>query len=487
MIQFNREKLRDKIQACWIGKNMGGTIGAPYEGRRDINDISGFSSKEGEVIPNDDLDLQLVWLKAMEEQGPGHVNAKVLGEYWVNYIMPNWNEYGVGKSNVREGFCPPLTGELNNTMWKNSNGAWIRTEIWACLYPGVPEKAIQYAFYDASVDHGFGEGTCAAIFVAAMESAAFVFSGIDELIDIGLSKIPEDCRVARSVRLVRESFRSGADWKTARQALVEDSRDLGWFQAPANVGFVVLGLLYGGGDFKKSMLTAVNCGDDTDCTGGTLGALLGIIGGTKSLPQDWVKYMGDSIVSICLLNGHGRYPKSNTELTNCIMNLHPVTLHVPFFRTEDTPRTDVVISGGGEDFGGLTPESWYGRDFVEREFACSPYSFRESALLFEAKLEFAGRPKIAPLGTLSGKISVRLKNSPCQRHLHLKWYPCEGWSVQGERSLFAAFCGQDRDGSAETEFTITAGERVEAVNRLLLEISSPGLAETLCFPVQVLG
>ena len=28
-IYFDREKLRDRIYACWIGKNIGGTMGYP--------------------------------------------------------------------------------------------------------------------------------------------------------------------------------------------------------------------------------------------------------------------------------------------------------------------------------------------------------------------------------------------------------------------------------------------------------------------------
>lgn len=61
MIQFNKTSLEDKIKACWIGKNLGGTIGAPYECSREMQDVKGFVTKEGEVIPNDDLDLQLLW------------------------------------------------------------------------------------------------------------------------------------------------------------------------------------------------------------------------------------------------------------------------------------------------------------------------------------------------------------------------------------------------------------------------------------------
>ena len=75
MLKFNKETLRDKIYACWMGKNIGGTLGGPYEGCRELNDVKGFVTKPGVVLPNDDLDLQLIWLKAMEEQGPENVDA----------------------------------------------------------------------------------------------------------------------------------------------------------------------------------------------------------------------------------------------------------------------------------------------------------------------------------------------------------------------------------------------------------------------------
>ena len=156
MLSFNREELRDKIYACWVGKNIGGTMGTPYEGRQQLNDIQGFVTQKGVVLPNDDLDLQLVWLRAMDEMGPEAIDSKVLAEYWISFIGPSWNEYGVGKSNLRAGVVPPMSGELYNEEWKNSNGAWIRTEIWACTHPGCPDKAIRLAFEDASVDHGFG-------------------------------------------------------------------------------------------------------------------------------------------------------------------------------------------------------------------------------------------------------------------------------------------------------------------------------------------
>ena len=226
-IKLNAAAFRDKVYACWIGKNIGGTMGTPYEGTRELLDISGFASSAGEPLPNDDLDLQLAWMRAVNDLGPENITSTTLSEYWISFVNPNWNEYGVSKANLRQGVVAPMSGEYNNELWRDSNGAWIRTEIWACLYPAQPEKAVRMAFEDASVDHGFGEGTYAAIFVAAMESAAFAVHDVRKLLEIGLSKLPADCRVARSVRLVMDCYASGVSWKECRERIVADSADLG--------------------------------------------------------------------------------------------------------------------------------------------------------------------------------------------------------------------------------------------------------------------
>ena len=486
MIQFNREQLREKIYACWLGKNIGGTMGTPYEGKREINDIQGFVTKPREVLPNDDLDLQLVWLRAMDELGPNQVDAKALAEYWLSYIGPSWNEYGVGKANLREGLLPPLSGEMNNEEWKHSNGAWIRTEIWACTWPGCPEQAIRMAFEDACVDHGFGEGAYAAIFVAAMESAAFVFGDLRTLIDIGLSKIPADCRVARSVKLVLDAHAKGVDWKTARNLLVEDSADLGWFQAPANIGFVILGLLYGECDFKKSMILAINCGDDTDCTGATLGSLLGIMGGLKAIPEDWRAHLGDDIVTVSVIKGHGYFPRTCTELTDCVMSLIPAAVRTSLGELiQHGPR--VVVTDGETDFGGVTPEAFCGSAFVDKMFSRSRFSYAVQGLYANVVVELDREAEIAPLGTLRGRVTVSLRNMPEQKHFHLRWWLPEGWHMAGRTNVHANAAHSTHTQHAGSAFTLTAGETVEAVNRVVLEVSCAGRALPIYVPMVILG
>ncbi len=488
-MKFSKEYLRDSIYACWLGKNIGGTIGTPYEGDREILDVCGFKSKPGKPLPNDDLDLQLAWLRCVDELGPENVNSKTLGEYWLAYVKPHWNEYGVGKANMRAGFFPPISGELFNDHWKNSNGAWIRTEIWSSLYPGQVEKAIRYAFEDASVDHGFAEGSYAAIFVAAMESAAYIFKDINILINIGLSKIPHDCRVAKAVRLVVTAYEQGVDWKTVREMLVEQSADIGWFQAPANVAYVILGLLYGECDFKKSVILAVDCGDDTDCTGATTGALLGIMHGMDGIPEDWQVYIGDDIESICLLNGHGRFPRSCTELTDCVLNLLPVTLRTSMQMLYTNGQK--VEIGGENDFSGITPEDMMGTQFVECMARRSNYSFSIESVVADAVLSFDKEPLIAPEGELTGKLYLIPGRLPDDHQYRVRWILPEGWRVDCRKTLFTSNNGVaaiDSDYCAtETGFTLTAGAEVESVNSIIVDIWAPAHPTHILIPVTVLG
>lgn len=494
-ITFDRARLQDRIHACWIGKNIGGTMGTPYEGTRELLDIQGFSTAPGSVLPNDDLDLQLVWLRAMEEMGPENVDEKVLGEYWLDYIGPAWSEYGQCKSNLREGLLPPLTGQVYNDLWKHSNGAWIRTEIWACLFPGCPEKAIRYAFYDACVDHGYNEGTYAAIFVAALESSAFVFHDINRLLDIALSKIPADCRVAKAVQLVREEYARGTDWKETRRLLVEQSADIGWFQAPANVAYVVLGLLYGGCDFKKSMILAIDCGDDTDCTGATLGSILGILGGTAGLPADWSAHIGDEIVTKCILKGHGDWPATSQALTDAVMALLPATTRATtyydaFYGGSDysygTPKNEIRL-GDADDFRQALPEYFVGDAFVREMFGRSPYSFHQAGIYADVWVELDGLPEITPLGTVTGRITVKNLRMQPAKHYHLRWLLPEGWSVSCKANLSADVPWSVYRENASAVFTVTAGATVAPNNRLVLEVSVSERPTCVYVPVMLLG
>ncbi len=480
MINFNRDELRDKIYACWLGKNIGGTIGTPFEGKREVLNCTGFTSKKGEPLPNDDLDLQLIWLKAIREQGPLNTDAKILGEYWLEYIVPFWNEYGIGKANMRRGIAPPLSGQLNN-YWRHSNGAWIRTEVWASLYPGNVEKAIYYAYHDAAVDHGSGEGTYAAIFVAAIEAAAFLFTDLRALIEMGLSKIPENSKMYQYITKVLECYDGGKTWLETRNIITDmttSDPELGWFQAPANVAYAVIGLLYGKGDFKESILIACNCGDDTDCTCATAGSVLGIMHGTKIIPKDWQEYIGDSIVTVSVNKGATKVPNTCTELTDEVMATHAITL-AP---TQWPFKPAVTVSDAPTDLGDADIKNYMGRDFAMSLAGRNAHYDEYTSILADIVVEYDKAPEITPNGEIKVKFSA-LRRFPSQKVFGVQWFTPDGFKVNGPLNINTF----DWFKRAVAEYTITAPEKIEAKNNLYAIITCEGHFDTLTIPVVLLG
>ena len=491
-IDFNTYK--DKVNACWIGKNIGGTMGTPYEGVREVLDIKGFSTPKNVVLPNDDLDLQLVWLHALEQVGPKAINAATLGEFWLNFIPPNWNEYGIGKANMRRGLTPPLAGDYDNN-WKDSNGAWIRTEIWACVAPGTPELAARYSIEDAKVDHGAGEGTFAAAFVAAMQSAAFVVSDLRKCIEIGLCAIPETCRMAQSIKLVMDCYDSGKSWLETRNTVFEANSDIGngWFEAPTNVAYAVLGMLFGEGDFKKSMIIAINCGDDTDCTGATVGSTLGILYGMKGIPADWAEHIGDEIVTISISRGQDakKLPNTCTELTERVVALAPIVLYF-FSKHADNAlhkrREALAVElGEGTDIPEGYEELAVTRILREVRGECEelkPYSMRFEEAFIRADLTLSDAPEIAPMGEL--RIHIRLRNNRSfentQQPVRLRWILPDGFCVKGKSAALLQRYDDHNEPVAAVDVTLCAGECVDAENRIVLEITVPGRHTALYCP-----
>ncbi|MGI6056095.1 MAG: ADP-ribosylglycohydrolase family protein [Bilifractor sp.] len=342
MIKMDLNTYRDKVMGCWAGKNIGGILGAPFEGIRKVVDVDYYQQDLSMgPPPNDDLDLQIVWLAAVERYGR-NVNASILGDYWLSYIIPNWVEYGTGKANMRAGLEPPISGYFDN-VYKDSNGCWIRSEIWACLAPGHPEIAARYAYEDAIVDHA-GEGMYGEIFTAALESAAFVQNDKNQLLEIGLSYIPGDSLLAKAIREAVSCYRKHVPFLEARKRIhntapgtfgiqtikvseIQKEGNEGMavgtpgMDCPENIAFFVAAWLYGEDDFGRSLCLANSCGEDTDCTCGTLGAVMGIILGAAALPEKWTKPVDDKIATMCIdKTSKGIWiPETVTQLTERVI------------------------------------------------------------------------------------------------------------------------------------------------------------------------
>ncbi len=384
------------------------------------------------------------------------------GEFWMDYVVAGWNEYGVAGCNIRHGIYPPLSGVVDNERWRWSNGAWIRSEIWACLFPGTPEDAGEYAWMDASIDH-CGEGIYAELFTSALESAAFVISDLKELINCALSKIPVECRVAQSVRLVCNAYKAGKNWRTAREEVVNDSSDLGWFMAPANVAFVIIGLLYGEGDFGKTICTAANCGDDTDCTAATAGAVMGILLGRSKIPEKWTRPIGETIRTIAI-NPFPRnimLPETLDELTNRVI---AASEQIRRDNPKLPPITDKAQEGSTAFIEVIsTCSAEYETKVMNRSSLTQSYDLPHGTL----ELEFPNGIEVSPGDSLPIVIQSRANVFTMELY-HCQWLPPEGWNALPG----AAFSLRRSNGTIS--WNIEIGEFTGPVEYLPLQICLSG-------------
>ncbi len=312
-----REIYRDQVSACWLGKCLGGAIGMAYEGvpwRPDLREEDIFLQD----VPNDDLELQLVWLRALEEYGTALDHA-ALGKIWLKYIPHGVDEYAVALRNLKRGIFPPASGWKDN-FFADGMGAAIRSEIWAAVFAGRPDAAGYFASLDASVDH-WGDGVYAEVYMAMAECFAFEMPNPDAALKKALAYLPE-CRLSRALREVHRLFDAGTESGEAREILWRTFRHPNFTDCVMNLATVTFALLWGDGDFIRTILLAVNMGRDTDCTAATAGAFLGITGGSGAIPEKWRNKVREELTVSDFIRQIPGIPLTLSDLTERTLSLH---------------------------------------------------------------------------------------------------------------------------------------------------------------------
>lgn len=290
---MNQQEQRRKVLGAWLGKAVGGTLGQPWEGCDGPLALRFYDPVPQGMMPNDDLDLQVVWACRLAGDWQGCVSRANFADAWLHNIDFPCDEYGVVIRNLKLGIPAPWSGIYDNFFTDGLGGA-IRSEIWAVLAPGDPVQAARLAGIDAQLDHA-GNGIYAEQFLAALESCAFTEENLEKLIQAGLSVIPADCALSHSIRDTVTWCRTTEDPATIRQWIMSRYGSDNFTDVKMNLAFVTAALLLGKGDFAKTVCTAVNFGQDADCTGATAGAILGILN-PDAIPSAWLKPIGRALV-----------------------------------------------------------------------------------------------------------------------------------------------------------------------------------------------
>ena len=290
-MKSSKKEYRNKVLGCWAGKCLAGAIGMPFEGVPFQPNLL-LDNINVQDVPNDDLELQLVWLVALEKYGL-ELTLEHLAKYWLEDIKHGCDEYSIAIRNIKRGIMPPASGWEDNFFHDGMGGA-IRSEIWAAVFPGRPDVAGYFAANDSMVDH-WGDGVWSEVFLAKAESYLFNDSDMAKALKFSLAELPQSTRLAKAICRVFEIYEQGIDANNAKVLITREFYNHNFTDCVMNLAFIVYALLWGKGDFMKTILLAINCGRDTDCTAATCGSFLGICYGSKVIPDGLMQQLSSDL------------------------------------------------------------------------------------------------------------------------------------------------------------------------------------------------
>ncbi|MHA1298357.1 MAG: ADP-ribosylglycohydrolase family protein [Candidatus Helarchaeota archaeon] len=309
----------NKVYGGFYGKCIGSYLGMPLEFRphfyiqNKYGNIDYYVKIYKKDIVNDDEMYEIVGLMALEKYGID-LTSKNIAEMWLQELYTNmYTAEKAAFNNLKNGIYPPDSG-IQNNIYYDFIGGQMKGEIWGLIAPGDPDLAEKYSKLDAQIAH-YGEGVLGEIFISRIVSAAFLESDPQKLIQIAAKTIPKNSLYLTFIKKAIALYEKYSDWRKARRELIDfwkATRDdlikksnstkrrvmlklpgLHQVHVLPNIGIIILSLLYGKGDFGKSICIAAMSAYDTDCNCGNVGAIIGTSIGETKIPEKWKKPLND--------------------------------------------------------------------------------------------------------------------------------------------------------------------------------------------------
>ena len=324
---ITHEELMDKLSGFWIGQLLGNYLGLPFENNyvekpvpilvdryytfRDdpsleINrdDWRGYihiftDAMEG-AFGDDDTDIEFVTLHAVEKFGLD-ITYPEITEMWKKHINRRiWVANATARELMEKGLVAPDTGRKeNNENWFQIDPQLVN-EIWSAFYPGMTRRAAERAEWGARITND-DWGTHPTIAYGVMLSAAFFEKDVEKLVQMAIERVPNEGPFAEGMRDVVKWHKQYDNWRDTRRKIHEKyyKYKKGSYEAPVSVvsslqnGLCgIMAILYGEGDYMKTVGIAASAGYDCDNQAATCGALIGIRNGLSGL--------GDKAIDITL-------------------------------------------------------------------------------------------------------------------------------------------------------------------------------------------
>ena len=383
-LRIKKSDLRDKIEAAWVGQMIGNIYGLPHENKY-VNapgpenwpygytkNLDKLQKYDG-AFSDDDTDLEYMYLLQMMKHGPEPTYAQ-LRDAWMYHIRDRvWLANRGALGLMHYGYTPPFTGSKElNPHWYQIDPQLIN-EIWAFTAPGMIKYAADKSEWAARITSD-DWGVEPTIHYGAMYAAAFFEKDIRKLIDIGLKSLPADGRYAATVKdMISLHAKYPKDWKAAWQEMAQkyyihehDMTKTIW-NANLNGACAILAMLYGEGDFQRTLDLSCAMGFDADNQAATVAGLMGVMYGMKGLPENlylpvkgWTKPFNDKYINIT------RYDLPDTQISVIIDNTLQQTIDLIVSKggkVTGKPGSEVIVINPDADFR-APMEFYYGPDPV---------------------------------------------------------------------------------------------------------------------------
>jgi len=308
-VTISSAKLLDKIKGGWAGQTIGCTYGGPTEFKYPgsmIQDYVPIEWPDGyikywyENIPGlyDDVYMDLTFVDVFDRLGlDAPVDSFAMAFAHAGYTL--WHANQSARYNILQGIMPPASGNWLNNPHADDIDYQIEADYAGLMCPGMPNSA---SAISDKIGHimCYGDGWYGGVYVGAMYALSFVSDDVDFIVTEALKSIPAKSRYYQCMSdVIRWHKEFPTDWKrTWFECQKKWSEDTGCpdgvfnafdIDAVINSSYILIGLLYGNGDFSKTLDIATRCGQDSDCNPASAGGILGAILGYSHIPEYWMK------------------------------------------------------------------------------------------------------------------------------------------------------------------------------------------------------
>jgi hypothetical protein len=219
------------------------------------------------------------------------------GEAFKNSQYDLWHANAGARRLLNLAVKAPMSGHPKYNIHANDIDFQIEADFIGLMSPGLPRESNKYCLRVGRVMN-YGDGLYGGMFVSGMYTAAYFETDVRTVVVQGMACLPRASAYRRIIQdVLNWSEQYPDDWKRTWR-LIEDTWDRddscpdGALQpfnidAKINGAYIALALLYGRGDFARTVEIAARSGQDSDCNPSTAAGILGVMLGYSGIPQDW--------------------------------------------------------------------------------------------------------------------------------------------------------------------------------------------------------